>query len=125
MQHIQPEDIGNAVRAKGKLLRVGNRIQPWAPNQIRRHDPRRKLLEEARPRAYLHGNAVLLSSRQHPRKKFFSINAPQNGFLFPNAAVPQKLLLSLRIDGHCVFFDCTEFNEQGARKARQMVSTGN
>jgi hypothetical protein len=30
--------------------------------------------------------------------------------LVPNAAVPEKLLLSLRIDGHCAFFDCTEFD---------------
>jgi hypothetical protein len=125
MQHIQSENISNAVRAEGKLLRIGNSVEPWAPNQIRRHDPRRILFEKARPRPDFHRNAVRLSSRQHPRKKFFSINAPQNGFLLPNAAMPLKLLLSLRIDGHGAFFDCTESRDRASGKARHMVSRGN
>jgi hypothetical protein len=30
--------------------------------------------------------------------------------------MPLKLLLCLRIDGHCAFFDCTEFGGRGHKK---------
>jgi hypothetical protein len=54
------------------------------------------------------------------RKEFVVVDTPQRGFLIPNAAVPQKLFLSLRVDGHGWFFDCTEFGEAGLEKLAKM-----
>jgi hypothetical protein len=109
MQHVQPENVGDAVRPKGELLRVGNRIEPGAPDKVRRDNVRRGLFEKTGTSANLNGNSVLFSGGEQSREKLVIVDAPQNGFLLPNAAVPEKLLVSLRIDGHCVFFDCTEF----------------
>jgi hypothetical protein len=58
-------------------------------------------------------------------EEFIVVDGPQNGFLFPNAAVPKQLLLSLCVDDHGAFFDCTEFGDKGAGKAGTVVSTGN
>lgn len=109
MQHVQTENACNAVRAKWKLLRVGNGIEPGTPDEVRRKNVWRELLEKTGTRADLDGKSACFSRGEQARKKFVIVDAPQNGFLLPNAAMPEKLLVSLRIDGHGVFFDCTEF----------------
>src|ERR1700751_1143044 len=109
MNHVQAENICDARALKREFLRIGNRVQPRAPDQIRRNNIRRELFEETRARANFHGEATGLSKRNEAREKFLIINSPQNGFLVPNTAVPLKLLLSLCIYGHCAFFNCTEF----------------
>src|SRR5690242_9973384 len=109
MQHVQAEDIADAVLKKRQLLRISDGVEPRAANQVRRNHFRRKLLEKTWTSADLHGDASRFAMRKQPRKKFLAVYAPQNGLLLPNAAVPQKLLLSLRIHGHGAFLDCTEF----------------
>ena len=125
VQHVQAENVGDAGRAERELLRVGDCIKPRAPDEVRRENIRRELLEETRPRANFDRDAAWLPRSKEAREKFILVDAPQNGFLLPNAAMPKKLLLSLRIDSHCVFFDCTEFGDNAASKAHQIVSTGN
>jgi hypothetical protein len=125
MQHIQAENVSDAVRPKRELLCVGNGVEPGTPDKVRRDNVRRELFEKTGTSANFNGSSVLFSKGEQSREKFVVVDAPQNGFLFPNAAVPLKLLLSLRVDGHCAFFDCTEFGERGASKARAIASTGN
>jgi len=116
MQHIQAENVSDAVRPKRELLCVGNGVEPGTPDKVRRDNVRGELFEKTGTSANLNGNSVLFSKGEQSREKFVVVDAPQNGFLFPNAAVPLKLLLSLRIDVHCGFFDCTEFGVPGRKK---------
>jgi hypothetical protein len=109
MQHVQTENICNAVRSKRELLRVGDGVEPGAPDEVRRENVWRKLFEKTRASADFNGKSAWFSRGEQSREKFVFVDAPQYGFLFPNAAVPEKLLVSLRIDSHCAFFDCTEF----------------
>ena len=109
MQHVQAENVRDAVRSKRELLRVGDGVEPGTPDEVCRDNVRRKLFKETWARADFNGNPVWVSRGEQSREKFVVVDSPQNGFLLPNAAVPEKLLVSLRIDGHCVFFDCTEF----------------
>jgi len=125
VQHIQAENVCDTRRAKGELLRVGDGVEPRTPNEIRRDNVRCELLEETGPGADFDGETIRFPKGEQPREKLFVVDAPQNGFLLPNAAVAKKLLLGLRIDAHFAFFDCTEFGIGGACKARTIVSTGN
>lgn len=125
VQHIQTENVCDPRSAKGELLRVGDGVEPGTPDEIRRDNVRCELLEETGPAADFDGQTIRSPKGEQPREKLFVVDAPQDGFLFPNAAVPKKLLLGLRIDAHFVFFDCTEFGAGGGSKARATVSTGN
>ena len=109
MQHVQTENVCHAVRAKRELLRVGNGVEPRTPDKIRRDDVWRELFEKTRTGADLNGKSIWFARDEQSREEFVVVDAPQNGFLLPNAAVPKKLLLGLRIDAHFAFFDCTEF----------------
>lgn len=109
MQHVQTENVCNTIRAKWKLLRVGNGIEPGTPDEVGRYYVWSELLEKPGTRSDFKREPVWSSRGEQARKKFIVVDAPQNGFLFPDAAMPEKLLVSLRIDSHCVFFDCTEF----------------
>src|ERR1700689_2655324 len=115
MQHVQTENVCRAARPKRELLSVGNGVEPGAPDKVCRNNVRRELFEKTGASANLNGNSVLFPRGEQSREKFVVVDAPQNGFLFPNAAVPLKLLLSLRIDSHCAFFDCTEFGGRGPK----------
>jgi hypothetical protein len=95
---------------KRELLRVGDSVQPRTPDKVCRENVRRKLLKKTWARADFNGKSVWVSRGEQAREKFVVVDAPENGFLFPNAAVPEKLLVSLRVDGHCTFSDCTEFD---------------
>lgn len=110
MKHVQSENVRNAIRTKWELLRVGDSIEPRTPDEVRRDDVWRVLFEKTRTGADFNRKSVLFSSSDEAREKFVVVDAPQNGLCLPNAAVPEKLLVSLRIDSHCVFFDCTEFS---------------
>jgi hypothetical protein len=125
MQHVEPKNICDAIGTKRELLRVGDGIKPRAPDEVGRENVWRELLEKTWPCADFDRDAVWFARRAQARKKFIIVDAPQDGFLLPNTAVPKKLLLSLRIDSHGVFFDCTEFPDKAASKAGTIVSTGN
>ena len=116
MQHVQAEDIADAVFSKWEPLRVSDHVEPGATDEVRRKYFWRKLLEKTWTAADLDGDASRFAMRKQPRKKFLAVDAPQNGLLLPNAAVPQKLFLSLRIHGHGAFLDCTEFRGGEPRK---------
>src|SRR5277367_4167477 len=116
MQHIQAENVCDAVRAKGEFLRVGDGIEPGTPDEVCRENIWRKLFEETGTRADFNGKSVWVSRGEQAREKFIIVDAPQNGFLLPHAAVPEKLLVSLRVDGHCAFSDCTEFDSASDEK---------
>lgn len=109
MQHVQAENVSDTVRSKWKLLRVDNGVEPGTPDKVRRNNIRRELFEKAGASTNFDGNSILFSRGEQPREKFVVVDAPQDGFSLPNLAVSEKLLVSLRVDGHCVFFDCTEF----------------
>jgi len=109
MQHVQAENVCNAIRPKWKLLRVGDGVEPGTPDEVGRYYVWSELLEKTWTGANFNRRPVGVSRRKQAPEKFRVVNAPQNGFLLPNAAMPEKLLVSLRIDGHGVFFDCTEF----------------
>ena len=125
MQHVQTENVCDAARAKRKLLGVGDGVEPRTPDEVSRKNLWRELLEKTGACADFDRDTAWLSKGEQACEEFIVVDVPQNGFLFPNAAVPKKLLLSLRVDGHGAFFDCTEFGDQGASKARAIVSTGN
>ena len=125
MQHVQAENVCDAGGLKRELLCIGDGVEPRAPYEVRRDNIWRELLEKTGTCADFDRDTVWFSKGEHAREKFIVVDAPQNGFLRPNAAVPEKLLLGLRIDGHGAFFDCTEFGGSRACKARQTVSTGN
>jgi hypothetical protein len=103
MQHVEPENICDAIRSERELLCVGNSVEPGAPDDVCRENLRRELFEKTGSRANFDGEAVRFSEGEQPHEKFIVVDAPQNGFLRPNAAMPEKMLLSLRIDGHCAF----------------------
>jgi len=125
MQHIKAENVCDARGAERELLRVGDGVKPRAPDKVCRENVWRELLEKTWTRADFDRGTVWLSRSEQARKKLIIVHAPQNWFLLPNAAVPEKLLLGLRVDGHCAFFDCTYLGGSGACKARAIVSTGN
>src|SRR5580692_10743747 len=103
MKYVQTENIRDTRVAEGKFLRIGNRVQPRAPDQVRRNNVRRKLLKKTGAGADLDRRSARFPEREQPREKLLAVNAPQNGLLLPHAAMPEKLLLSLRIDGHGMF----------------------
>jgi len=103
VQHIQAENIRDTGSSKRKLLRVGDCVEPRAPYEIRRDNVHRKLLEETGSGPDFNGKTIWFSKGEQSSEKLFVVDAPQDGFMFPNTAVPKKLLLGLRIDGHCVF----------------------
>jgi hypothetical protein len=109
MQHVQSENVRNAIRTKWELLRVGDGVEPGTPDEVRRDNIWRELFEKTGTGADLNGKSIWFARGEQSRKKLVVVHAPQNGFLLPNAAVQEKLLVSLRIGGHCAFFDCTEF----------------
>src|SRR5580704_13867144 len=125
MQHVQTENVCDAARAKRKLLRVGDGVEPRTPDEVRRKNLRRGLLEKTGACADFDRDAAWLSKGEQACEEFIVVHVPQDGLLLPNAAVPKKLLLSLRLDGHGAFFDCTEFGDKRAGKAGALVSTGN
>ena len=88
VKHVQSEHIRNARIAKRKLLRIGDGIEPRAPDQVRRNNVQCDQLKKARASADFNRNAVRLSKRQQTREKLLIVHAPQNGFFFPNAAMP-------------------------------------
>jgi|SRR5580692_17896 len=103
MQHVQAENIRDARSSKGKLLRVGDGVEPGTPDEVGRDRVRRELLEKTWTRADFNGNTVWFSKSEQPPEKFLMVDTTQNGFLLPNAAMPEKLFLGLRIDSHCSF----------------------
>lgn len=103
MQHVQAKNICDAGIAKWKFLCVCDCIQPGTPDQIGRENVWRGLFEKPRPRSDFDGKATRFAERKKPRKEFFLVDAPQRRFSLPDAAVPQKLLMSLGILGHSVF----------------------
>ena len=119
MEHVQSENVRDTGVAKRKLLRVGNRVQPRAPHDVSRENIWRELLKKTRTGSDLERKSPWLTERQQTREKFLLVNAPQDGLLLPNAAVPEKLLVSLRIDSHSTFFYCTGFNGIEPRKLAQ------
>src|SRR5208282_779652 len=88
MQHVQPENVCDAVRSKRKSLRVCNGVEPGTPDEVRRENVRRELLEKTRAGAYFNRDPVWFARGDQAREKFVVVDAPQNGFLFPNAAMP-------------------------------------
>ena len=110
MQHVQAENVGYAARPERKLLCVGDGIEPGAPDEVCRDNVWRELFEKTGTSANFNGNSVLFSESEQSREKLVLVDAPQDGFLLPNPAVPEKLLVSLCVDGHCAFPDCTEFD---------------
>ncbi len=104
MQHVQSENVRDAGVAKRQPLRVGNRVQPRAPHEVSRENIWRELLKKAWTGSDFERKSFWLTERQQTREKFLLVNAPQDGLLLPNAAVPEKLLVSLRIDSHSTFF---------------------
>jgi len=102
MQHVQAENVGYAARPERKLLCVGDGIEPGAPDEVCRDNVWRELFEKTGTSANFNGNSVLFSESEQSREKLVLVDAPQDGFLLPNPAVSEKLLVSLRIDGHCV-----------------------
>jgi len=61
------------------------------------------LFKETGTGADFDGKTAGLAKCEESSEKFVRVDAPQDGLLVPDAAVPEKLLLRLRIDGHCVF----------------------
>src|SRR5580700_7798154 len=125
MHHVQAKNGCDTGGSKGELLCIGDGVEPGTPDEVCRENVWRELFEKTGSGADFDGETVWFSKAEQACEKFIVIDAPQNGFLLPNAAVPAKLLLSLRIDGHSVFFDCTEFGVEAACKACGTVSTGN
>src|SRR5580704_17249578 len=120
MQHVQAENVCDAFRSKRELLRVGDGIEPGPPDEVCREDVRRKLLKDTWARTDFNGKSVWVSRGEQAREEFVVVDAPQNGFLLPNAAVPEKLLVSLCVDGHCAFPDCTEFDSVSDEKLAEL-----
>jgi len=125
MQHVQTENVCDAACAKRKLLGVGDGVEPRTPDEVGRKNPWRGLLEKTGTCADFDRDTARFSKAEQACEEFIVVDVAQDGFLFPNAAVSKKLLLSLRVDGHGAFFDCTEFGGKGASKAGAIVSTGN
>src|SRR5580700_10340099 len=103
MQHVQTENVGDAPGAKRKLLGVGDGVEPRTPDEVRRKNLRRELLEKTGACTDFDGDTARFSKGEQACEEFIVVDVAQDGFLFPNAAVLKKLLLSLRVDGHGAF----------------------
>lgn len=102
------------------MLRVGYGIEPRTPDEIGGEDFRHKLLEKPGTGTHFNADALWFAVGYQSRKEFVAVDTPQRGFSIPDAAVPQKLFLSLFVDGHGWFFDCTGFGEAGLEKLARM-----
>jgi len=70
------------------LLRVGDGVEPGTPDEVRRDNLWHELFEKAGTGADLNGKSIWFARGEQAREKFVVVDAPQNGFLFPNAAMP-------------------------------------
>lgn len=103
MQHVETENICHTRIAERESLRIRDSIEPWTWNEVGGKDVRCELFEKTRARSNFDRNAARLAKREKARKKLLVVDALQNGLLFPDSAVPEKLLLSLRVISHGVF----------------------
>src|SRR5580698_9955556 len=103
MQHVQTENVCDAACAKWKLLGVGDGVEPRTPDEVGRQNPWRTLLEKTGTCADFDRDTAGFSKGEQACEELIVVDVAQDGFLFPNAAVLKKLLLSLRVDGHGAF----------------------
>ena len=103
MQHVEAENVRDAGITERESLRIRDSIEPWAWNEVSGEDIRRELFENTRSCSYFDRNAARPAKGKKTREKLLLVDAPQDGLSLPDAAVPEKLLLSLRVVGHDVF----------------------
>ena len=58
MQHVQAENVGNAIRSKRKLLSIGDGVKPRTPDEVRRKNVWRELLKKTGTRSHFNGKPV-------------------------------------------------------------------
>jgi len=76
MQHVQPENVGDAGGSERQALCIGHGIQPGTPKEIRSEYLGQRLLEETGASSYFDASAILSSEREKTSKKLVMIDAP-------------------------------------------------
>src|SRR6267154_1774534 len=87
----------NTKRPPGTRMRSASckNFQPWAGNQIRGNDLRKKLLEETWAASNFDRDSSRGFGREQARKQFLLVNTAQHRLLFPDAAMLAEILLRL------------------------------